>query len=141
MGAIFISYRREDSAGWAGRLTADLRRVFSSLNVDVFMDIDTVPPGANFEQHISDAVGSCDVLIALIGPRWLTAADALGGRRLNDPEDFTRIEIAAALRRDIRVIPVLVGGATLPPADNLPDDIKSLARRQAYRDGRQPVAE
>src|SRR5262249_40394164 len=82
--------------------------------------------------YITTAVGSCDALIALIGPHWVSVIDKSGRRRLDDPTDFTRLEIAAALKRNVRVIPALVGGAQMPGSDDLPEDIKPLARRQAY---------
>jgi len=130
MPGIFISYRRDDAAGWAGRLSADLR---SGLHgTPVFMDIDAIPPGVPWDDYIAQAVGSCDVLIALIGPHWLTVTDKAGRRRLDDPADLTRLEILAALQRNIRVIPALVGGAEMPAADELPDALKPLGRRQAY---------
>jgi TIR domain-containing protein len=130
MPGIFVSYRRDDAAGWAGRLSADLRE--GLRGAAVFMDIDAIPPGVPYDDYIAQAVGSCDVLIALIGPRWLTVTDKAGRRRLDDPSDLTRLEILAALQRNIRVIPALVGGAKMPPADELPQALQALARRQAY---------
>jgi TIR domain len=130
MPGIFISYRRDDAAGWAGRLSADLRA--GLRETPVFMDIDAIPPGVPYDDYIAQAVGSCHVLIALIGPHWLTITDKAGRRRLDDPADLTRLEILAALKRNIRVIPALVGGAEMPAADELPDALKPLARRQAY---------
>lgn len=130
MPGIFISYRRDDAAGWAGRLSADLRA--GLRGAAVFMDIDAIPPGVPYDDYIAQAVGSCDVLIALIGPHWLTVTDKAGRRRLDDPADLTRLEILAALQRNIRVIPALVGGAEMPAADELPDALKPLGRRQAY---------
>lgn len=125
---IFISYRREDSAGHTGRLYDRLAAHFG--DEQVFMDIDQIEPGEDFVQIIEEAVGSCDVLLAVIGRRWLTAGDD-NARRLDNPNDFVRLEIAAALRRDIRVIPVLVQGAVMPRQDELPDDLSALARRHA----------
>jgi hypothetical protein len=113
MAGIFICYRRDDAAGWAGRLHADLQAGLPG--VDIFRDIDDIPPGVKYSAYIANAVGSCDVLIALIGPQWLTAGTAAGARRLDDPNDFIRLEITAGLQRDIRVIPALVGGARLRP--------------------------
>ena len=130
MAGVFICYRRDDSAGWAGRLCADLKAGLHGATV--FMDIDAIPPGVPYDTYIGQAVGSCDVLIALIGPRWLAAADKAGRRRLEDQGDFTRIEIVTALKRNIRVIPALVGGAEVPAAEDLPADLKPLARRQCY---------
>lgn len=130
MPGIFICYRRDDAAGWAGRLDADLQAGLPG--VDIFRDIDDIPPGVKYSAYIANAVGSCDVLIALIGPQWLTAGAAAGGRRLDDPDDFIRLEITAGLQRDIRVIPALVGGAKLPAEADLPADIRPLVQRQAY---------
>jgi hypothetical protein len=130
MGGIFICYRREDTAGWAGRLQSDLQEGLEG--VVIFRDIDAIPPGVKFDEHIAQAVGSCDVLIAMIGPHWLTASDRQGARRLDDPDDFIRLEISTCLQRNIRVIPALVGGAAIPAEDDLPDSIRELARRQAY---------
>lgn len=129
---LFISYRREDSAGWAGRLQADLRSRLGP-DVQVFMDIDGIPAGEDFARAIDDAVGRCGVLVALIGPGWLSAQDAQGRRRLEDPNDFVRIEIEAALRRGIRVIPALVGDASLPGQEALPEPLRELIKRQAVR--------
>jgi len=129
MSRIFISYRRDDSAGYAGRLYDRLSQRFGGDQI--FMDIDTIEPGLDFVEVIEKAVGSCDVLIALIGRQWLTIADATGRRRLDNPEDFVRLEIATALDRNIRVIPVLVRGATMPRSTDLPDVLKKLSRRNA----------
>ena len=130
MITIFISYRRGMSSGWAGRLAEKLRAHFGSSNV--FMDIETLQPGADFVEAISSAVKSCDVLLAIIAPDWINAKTPPGGRRLDDPGDFVRIEVTSALSRNVTVIPVLVGDATMPTAEDLPDDLKDLARRQAH---------
>ena len=130
MAGIFICYRREDAAGWAGRLHADLQAGLPGVNI--FRDIDDIPPGVKYSAYIANAVGSCDVLIALIGPQWLTAGTNAGARRLDDSDDFIRLEISAGLQRDIRVIPALVGGAKLPAQADLPADIRPLVQRQAY---------
>jgi formylglycine-generating enzyme required for sulfatase activity len=127
---IFISYRRDGSGGWAGRLDDWLSRHFGRDNV--FMDINTIEPGLDFVEVIEQAVGQCDALIALIGKQWLTLSDDTGRRRLDNPEDFVRLEIAAALARNIRVIPVLVEGALMPRSTDLPDVLKLLARRNAH---------
>lgn len=126
---IFICYRRGDSAGHAGRLADALVDKFGPNSV--FMDVDTIEPGVDFMDEIDRAVGHCDVLIALIGPHWLGAADARG-RRLDDPNDLVRLEIETALDRKIRVIPALVGGAEMPNQDQLPGVLASLARRNAF---------
>jgi formylglycine-generating enzyme required for sulfatase activity len=130
-GRIFISYRRADSAGYAGRIYDRLAAHFGEDAV--FMDVDTIEAGLDFVDVLQNAVQSCDVLIALVGRRWLGSKDAGGKRRLDNPEDFVRIEIAAALERDIRVIPVLVDGVSMPYSTELPDNLKSLARRNALQ--------
>ncbi|MFA5242589.1 MAG: TIR domain-containing protein [Sulfuricella sp.] len=129
MPGIFISYRREDTAGHAGRIFDRLREKFGGDKV--FMDVAGIEPGVDFVEAIDQAVGSCDVLLVIIGKQWLTCDDASGKRRLDDPKDFIRLETATALRRDIRVIPVLVQDAAMPGDGDLPDDLKKLARRQA----------
>lgn len=136
MVKIFISYRRDDTGFGADRVhEAALEYVDDPT--DVFMDIDGVPPGADFVDIISERIAECDVLFALIGRDWLNAADPESGlRRLDDQNDFVRIEIASALARDIPVVPILLGGATMPRATDLPDDLKLLARRNASRVGR-----
>lgn len=129
MDGIFISYRRDDSAGYAGRLYDRLIPHFGAHRV--FMDVEGIELGTDFVAAIEEAVGSCRVLIVIIGDEWLKTADAMGRRRLDDPHDFIRLETTAALKRGIRVVPVLVGGALMPRADDLPDELKPLARRQA----------
>lgn len=126
---VFISYRREDSAGYAGRLYDSLSDRFAAAQL--FMDVDTIEPGADFVAVISDAVGSCDALLAVIGPGWLEATNAAGERRLDDPNDFVRLEIEAALARNVRVIPVLVQGARMPDVRSLPASLAPLSRRNA----------
>ena len=130
MPTIFLSYRRQDAAGHAGRLADSLIAAFGSQHV--FMDIDAIRPGTDFVDVIDAALDRCDVLLAVIGAEWLDSRDAAGRRRLDDPEDFVRVEIGKALARDVRVVPVLVQGATMPRADELPDDLAPLARRQAF---------
>lgn len=129
MGAIFISYRREDSEGQAGRLYDDLAEQFGPDAV--FMDVAGIEPGRDFRRVIDERVSSCAVLLAVIGRGWLAAADERGKRRLDDTTDFVRLETASALRRDIPVVPVLVHGARMPRAEELPDDLVELA----YRNG------
>ncbi len=126
-GRIFISYRRQDSAGYAGRLFDRLSNRFGQANI--FMDIDTIELGVDFVQKIQEAVSSCDVLLAVIGPAWLTIANANGQPRLNDPNDFVRLEVQTALQRNIRVIPILVQGASMPTEKDLPPELAALARR------------
>lgn len=113
MPKIFISYRRDDSQDISDRIFEKLDAHFGKGNV--FMDIDTIPFGVDFRKHISDAVGRCDFILAIIGKNWLDArhrgGPKQGHRRLDDPTDFVRIELQTGLERDIDVIPVLVGGA------------------------------
>lgn len=128
-GRIFISYRRQDSAYAAGWL---FDRLAERLGPEqIFKDVDSIDFGDDFVEEIGAAVGSTDVLLALIGDKWLAVADEHGARRLDDPEDFVRIEIEAALTRNVRVIPILVEGARMPREDELPPDLQPLARRQA----------
>jgi len=129
MGSIFLSYRREDTEGQAGRLYDDLVAAFGSDSV--FMDVAAIQPGRDFRKSIDQSLNSCGVFLSLIGKSWLTAKDASGQRRLDDPADFVRIETGAALKRDIPVVPVLVQGASAPKTDQLPDDLKELAFRNA----------
>jgi len=129
MPRIFISYRRDDSAGHAGRLYDRLKEHFGPEQI--FMDIDTIKPGLDFVEAVQQAVGSCDGLVAIIGREWQEVADATGQRRLDDPADMVRVEIATALERGIRVIPVLVQGAQTPADKDLPDALKRLARQNA----------
>ena len=126
---VFISYRREETAYPAGWLYDRLDERFG--DAQVFKDVDSIPLGDDFVEAISTAVGSCDVLLALIGDKWLTITDERGRRRLDDPHDFVRLEVEAALARNVRVIPVLVDGARMPRADELPDSLAGLVRRQA----------
>jgi TIR domain len=128
-GRIFISYRREETAYPAGWLYDRLVDRFG--DAQVFNDVESIAPGDDFVEVITRAVGSCDVLLALIGDQWLTITDADGRRRLEDPGDFVRLEIEAALARQVRVIPILVDGARMPRADELPPSLAALVRRQA----------
>ena len=131
MKGIFISYRRQDSQSAAGRLADHLREHLPA--VPIFRDVETIEPGVDFVEAIGHALQSCGVLLAIIGPRWATMTDAAGRRRLDDANDYARLEIATALQRsDVLVIPVLVEGATMAAADDLPDDLKPLARRNAF---------
>jgi TIR domain len=118
MGGIFISYRREDTAAYAGRLWENLRSHFA--DTDVFIDLDSLSAGVPFAHRIQEAIGECSVLIAMIGPSYMTTVDDSGNRRLDDPKDFVRLEVSAALRNKIPVIPVLVGGAVLPSRSLFP---------------------
>jgi hypothetical protein len=127
--AIFIDYRRDDSRGYAGRLYDRLRGHFGESSV--FLDVDTSSPGADFAKTIEQAVASADAFIEIIGQRWLSAADADGGRRLDNPTDAVRIALGSALASDVAVIPVLVDGARVPKEDELPPELAGLARRNA----------
>ena len=131
--SIFISYRREDSAGYAQAIYGRLTQKFSEHRV--FMDVDTIEPGVDFVRTIEQAVEKCDVLIALVGNRWLESKGGAEGPRLNNPEDFVRVEIATALSRDIRVIPVLLDGTPMPAEALLPPPLKLFARRNAIEIG------
>jgi hypothetical protein len=128
-GKIFINYRREDSGHVAGRLHDHLAQAFG--RDQIFMDVNNIPVGEDFVAHLNSQVAACDVLLAVIGRKWLKAKDKRG-QRLHQPDDFVAIEIAAAITRKIRVIPVLVDGARMPTESELPASLKVLARRQAF---------
>jgi len=130
MPDIFISYRREDSAGHAGRLFDCIRERFGDESV--FMDVTDIRPGDDFTRSLDSALSSCRVVLVIIGKQWLTSVDASGRRRLDDPEDHLRMEIAHALKGNARVIPVLVRGAAMPSERELPEELRALARRQAH---------
>jgi tetratricopeptide (TPR) repeat protein len=130
---IFINYRRQDSIDIAGRLHDRLTQAFEQKNL--FMDVDNIPAGVDFVAYLNSQVTACDVILVVIGRNWLDAKDESGRRRLNNPDDFVTIEIAAALARNICVIPVLVDGARMPKASELPASLKPLARRQAIEVG------
>jgi hypothetical protein len=125
---IFISYRRDDTAPYALGICQYLQKVFGGKKV--FIDVD-MSAGANFREVLERRLAKCKVLLALIGPEWANARDQQGQRRLDDPDDWVRVEIASALRRDIPVIPVRVGGAELPKQATLPEDIRRLLDHQA----------
>jgi TIR domain len=128
-GQIFISYRREETAYPAGWLFDRLAQHFGAAQI--FKDVDSIKLGDDFVQVITRAVGACDVLLALIGDQWLTITNDRGRPRLEDPDDFVRLEIKAALERNVRIIPILVDGAKMPRADDLPAGLVGLERRQA----------
>jgi hypothetical protein len=130
MARIFVSYRREDAAGFAGRLKDELKRRFG--DVEVFRDVDDIASGEDFVERLDRALRDCRVLIAVIGQNWLAKKNAQGIARLHDADDFVRREISSALLGDVLVIPVLVNGARMPDEVDLPDDLKALARRQAH---------
>ncbi|NER81447.1 MAG: toll/interleukin-1 receptor domain-containing protein [Leptolyngbya sp. SIO1D8] len=130
-GTIFISYRRSDSQAEAGRIYDNLVPVFGPDRL--FKDVDNIPYGVDFVEYLDQAVAQCDVVIALVGHTWLTVTDAQGKRRLDDPRDFVRIEVASALKRDILVVPVLLNGASMPAPETLPEELRSLTRRNAVQ--------
>ena len=127
MAKIFLSYRRQDSAAMAGRIYDRLRAHFGSDAV--FMDIDSIPFGEDFREHIDAAVGQCDVVLAVIGTKWAGETDA--HRRLDDPRDFVRIELESALHRNLPVIPILIDHARMPGEADLPPSLARLAFRNA----------
>jgi hypothetical protein len=127
---MFISYRRDESAGYTGRIADRFTEHFGKDRV--FRDIDSIEPGLDFAEAIESAIGSSGVMLAVIGKNWLSATDAAGRERLQDPNDYVRMEIAAALQRNMRVIPVLVQGASMPGTDELPEDLAPLTRRNAF---------
>src|SRR5262249_42444089 len=126
---IFINYRRDDSIGTAGRLHDRLAQTFGQKNI--FMDVDSIPAGVDFVTDLNSQVAACDVVLVVIGPNWVDAKDEAGRRRLDNPDDFVVIEIAAALARNIPVIPVLLDKTRIPKASELPDPVKPLVRRNA----------
>src|SRR6266576_4289148 len=125
---IAISYRREDSLPIAGRLYDPLQAKFGKKNV--FMDFDSIPPGADFRQHIKQMIERSNLVIAIIGPHWLgEQPDA--SRRIDNPADFVRLEIAYALERGVPVIPVLINNTPMPSSEKLPQEIEGVAFRNA----------
>ena len=131
-GKIFINYRRDDSIGMAGRLHDRLAQTFG--RDDLFMDVDHIPVEVDFVAHLNSQVAACDVILVVIGRNWLKAKNKTGQRRLHQPEDFVAIEIAAALARDIRVIPILVDGARMPKESELPDFPEAARPSSGRRD-------
>lgn len=126
---LFISYRREDTSAYTGRL-------YDSLSADldrekIFMDLDTIPGGVDFFEAIKNAIDSAQAMIVVIGPKWMTAENSDGSKRIQDPNDFVHQEVALGLQRGIRLFPVLVGGARMPAENDLPDALKALAARNA----------
>jgi protein kinase-like protein/TIR domain-containing protein len=132
MTKIFLSYRREDTADVVGRIFDHLERRFGRDSL--FLDIDTIRYGDDFRRRVGEALDQTGVLLAIIGDRWLDAADraqSAGGRRLDDPNDYVSIEISSALARGITVVPVLVGGARMPRGADLPAHLAELSYRNA----------
>jgi TIR domain len=127
---VFISYRRDDESNFAGRLFERLLRNFATDRI--FMDVDSIELGMDFQEVIDGWLERCSVVLVVIGNKWLDCKAPDGSRRLDNPDDFVRIEVASALARPgVRVIPVLVDGASVPNATDLPDPLKPLARRNA----------
>jgi hypothetical protein len=134
--SIFISYRRSDSIAETGRIYDRLVTDFGRERV--FKDVDSIPFGIDFADYLDQAVSQCQVLLVIIGKTWLNVTEPDGTRRIDDPNDFVRIEIESALRRGIPVIPVLLEGATMPRSDQLPEALAPLARRNAAQVGYDP---
>jgi formylglycine-generating enzyme required for sulfatase activity len=132
MSQVFISYRRDDSADVAGRIHDRLVQKYGTGAI--VMDVDSIPLGVDFREFLGEAVGRCRVLLAVIGPQWL----GIVNRRRDDPLDFVRLEIEAALQRRIPVIPVTVGGAVMPGHDELPPPLQLLAFRNGLAVRRNP---
>jgi hypothetical protein len=130
MPGIFVSYRREDTDGYAGRIADLLSQRFSPEKL--FIDVDTILPGTGYPEVIQKKLDSCDVLLAVMGPKWSTAVDSNGNKRLDNSADWVRREIETALQRQIPVVPVLVGNAKLPMADELPRELRPLLLQQAW---------
>jgi TIR domain len=126
---VFLSYRRGDVGGYAGRLTDALQQRLGAKNV--FQDVTAIAPGQDYTAAIDRAIDTSDAVLVMIGPGWLTAATPQGAPRLFEADDYVRLEVGGALRRSVRVVPVLVGGASLPAAAELPDELKGLDQRQA----------
>jgi eukaryotic-like serine/threonine-protein kinase len=126
---IFISYRRRDSPDATGRIYDCLVAEFGKIRV--FKDVDSIPLGQDFREHLNDIVGDCGVMLAIIGPGWIDSRSKSRQRRLEDSNDFVRIELEAALARGIPVVPVLVGHAPMPLAAQLPPSIASMVFRQS----------
>jgi hypothetical protein len=128
---IFISYRRDDEPHAAGRLFDRLEDAFGQE--DLFFDIDSIPPGKDFVGILQQRISDCDVVLAVIGREWLNILDESGARRLDNPDDFVRIELASALTLKKLIIPVLISEVPMPRSYELPKDLESLARRNALR--------
>ena len=131
MASVFLNYRREDSAGHAGRLFDRLAARFGKDQI--FRDVDRIEPGLNFTQVIDDSLNSCVAVLVLIGPKWLELKNAEGRNRLHEPVDYVRLEIEQAIGRGVRVIPVLLPGvSTIPAADALPESIAEMSNLHAF---------
>jgi hypothetical protein len=126
---VFLSYRRDDTAGRTGRLFDALVARLGQRNV--FQDVGSIEPGVDFEEAVRSAITTSDATLVVIGPEWATIRDPAGLRRLDDPDDYVRREVSTALAAGGTVVPVLVGEAALPDVDELPDDLQPLVQRQA----------
>lgn len=132
MTRIFISYRRQDSGTFTGRIHDQLKASFGVSNV--FRDVYNIPAGSDFRSVLSKEVGKCDIFLAIIGPHWVNITDSSGNRRLDEPNDFVRIEVESALKNPkTLVVPVLVDNASMPTAEELPANLKELAYRNAVK--------
>jgi hypothetical protein len=130
MGKVFISYRREETSGEARALYNDLvANLGKSL---VFMDVDNIALGRDFRQVLQESLASCELMLVLIGREWVSVKNKSGRRRLEDPGDFIRMEIGAALKRNIPVTPVLLQGAKMPMSEELPEDLRDLSYRNGF---------
>lgn len=129
MKDIFVSYRRADSSDITGRIFDRLKARFGKDCL--FKDVDSIPLGKDFRKEIAEAVGQCKVLLAVIGVDWLDVTDKPGNRRIDDPNDYVRIEISTALDRKIPVIPILVETASMPKPETLPETLRELVFRNA----------
>jgi hypothetical protein len=127
--SVFISYRRADSADVTGRIYDRLTRHFGPSAI--FKDVESIPLGIDFKEHLEKAVGKCKVFLVVIGDKWLEAAEASQKQRLQDPRDLVRIEVETALNRNIPVIPLLVRGASMPAEEKLPPSLGKLSYRNA----------
>lgn len=136
MPRIFISYRRSDTIGHTGRIYDRLVTEFGKGSV--FMDVDDIPIGVDFAEHIAQEVSKCQVALVVIGKDWMTVTGADGSRRLDNPDDFVRIEVESALKRGIPVVPVLLDGVSMPTRSQLPESLHPLVRRNAVTVGYNP---
>lgn len=127
---VIISYRRDDTGAITGRICDRLRGRFGAESV--YMDIDSNPIGVDYRSHIDDSLKRCDMLLAVIGRQWLGTGE-VGSRRIDDPSDLVRLEVTRALARGIRVVPLLIDETEMPSLEELPEDLKGLKFRQAFR--------
>lgn len=129
MGKVFISYRRQDSAGYVRALYNELAQYFG--HEQIFMDVDDIPLGTDFVSILNRNLQDCQIMLVVIGPQWLDIRNSRGERRLENPDDFVRLEVARAIENDFTIIPVLVNGADMPAEADLPENLRALSRRQA----------